>query len=304
MEISTERPAAAARAGLARSSGSRRRETLQCCYHLDYQDGVYPAGDLVQGTDGNFYGTAQRGGSPYDRGILFTVTPTGSLTVLHRFDPNDPTDGVNPYAGLVQAPAMAVFYGVTASGGVNNSGAIFKVTSSGDVTNLYSFSGTDGAEPYGALMQGSDGALYGTSRSGGASGFGTTLQDHDHRNLHEFTLLRCERRLASLRRIDSGERWRLLRTHQRRHGHARHSLPNDGDRSYIHRLRFRVERAVLPQWETGTDERRELLRNELPRGPVRPRHRVQTDGVGHVDRAALVRRQRWRQSHHRFGTGL
>ena len=141
----------------------------------DFGEGIYLAGDLIQGSDGDFYGTAQRGGGPNDKGSLFKITPSGSLTVLHRFDPNDPADGANPYAGLVQA-SDGCFYGVTVSGGLNNLGTIFKVTSTGDFTNLYSFSGADGAEPYGALVQGSDGALYGTTRIGGASGFGTTFK--------------------------------------------------------------------------------------------------------------------------------
>jgi uncharacterized repeat protein (TIGR03803 family) len=76
---------------------------------------------LVQGTDGNLYGSTIYGGANdacyTGCGTLFEITPAGTLTTLHNFDS---TDGANPYAGLIQA-TNGTFYGTTAQGGSYNS---------------------------------------------------------------------------------------------------------------------------------------------------------------------------------------
>jgi uncharacterized repeat protein (TIGR03803 family) len=61
------------------------------------------------------------------------------------------------------------FYGTTYSGGASNNGTVFRISPSGNFTNLYSFSGVDGYWPFGGLVQGSDGNFYGTTRYGGTS---------------------------------------------------------------------------------------------------------------------------------------
>src|SRR5205823_2001325 len=70
----------------------------------------------------------------------------------------------------------ANFYGTTAGGGLNDEGTIFQVTPSGVVTTLHSFSGTDGADPYGALTQGHDGSFYGITVDGGVENHGTIFR--------------------------------------------------------------------------------------------------------------------------------
>jgi uncharacterized repeat protein (TIGR03803 family) len=134
-------------------------------------DGSHPAAALVQGTDGNFYGTASDGGAntngscPSGCGTVFQITPSGVLTTLHSFDV---TDGNDPTAQLTQG-TDGNFYGTTFEGGANGDyGTVFKITSGGTLTTLHSFTGSDGDYPQAGLVQGTDGNLYGTTRSGGA----------------------------------------------------------------------------------------------------------------------------------------
>jgi uncharacterized repeat protein (TIGR03803 family) len=135
-------------------------------------DGRSPAAALIQGTDGNFYGTTQYGGAS-DIGTVFMITPAGVETVLHSFAG---TEGFSPWAALLQA-SDGNFYGTTQSGGTIGYGTAFKLTATGVITVLHSFTeGTDGGGPYGALIQGKDGNLYGTTRYGGTSGNGTVFK--------------------------------------------------------------------------------------------------------------------------------
>jgi uncharacterized repeat protein (TIGR03803 family) len=130
-----------------------------------------PYGVLVRGSDGNYYGTTYGDGTTTG-GIVFEVTPTGTFTTLHTFafcSQTPCTDGQNPTAGLIQASDGA-FYGTTTYGGTANRGTIFKITTTGTLTTLYSFCAsdcTDGAAPYGALVQDAEGNFYGTTNVGG-----------------------------------------------------------------------------------------------------------------------------------------
>jgi uncharacterized repeat protein (TIGR03803 family) len=137
-------------------------------------DGYLPYAGLVKGNDGNFYGTAFYGSNQAEDGTVFAITPTGVLTQLHSFDFFD--DGANPRAALISA-SDGNFYGTTSSGGAHFAGTIFRITPSGALTTLYSFTGgTDGAQPYAALMQGTDGNLYGTTYLGGTGSSGTVFK--------------------------------------------------------------------------------------------------------------------------------
>jgi uncharacterized repeat protein (TIGR03803 family) len=134
------------------------------------RDALTPNG-LLQGSDGNFYGTAQNAD-------VFKITPAGAESVLYTF-PGTGTDGGIPNGNLIQA-SDGNFYGTTSGGGTYNGGTVFRVTPSGAETVLYSFvnvSGSlDGNSPSGALMQGTDGNFYGTTTLGGAYGQGTVFQ--------------------------------------------------------------------------------------------------------------------------------
>jgi uncharacterized repeat protein (TIGR03803 family) len=127
-------------------------------------DGEGPRAAVVQGTNGDFYGTTSAGGTT-GSGTIFSITPSGTLTTLHSFDG---TDGYESFAGLVQG-TDGNFYGTASEGGANDKGTIFKITPSGVLTTLHSFAGTDGANPYAALVQGMNGDFYGTTGSGGVT---------------------------------------------------------------------------------------------------------------------------------------
>lgn len=130
-----------------------------------YTNGAYPR-SLIQGEHGDFYGTTAGGIQP---GTVFRMTPDGAVTTLATFG------GAYPVGPLIQ-DADGYLYGVTFSGGTNNSGTIFKISTNGVLTTLVSFAGTNGAQPDAGLIQGLDGYFYGTTRSGGTNNSGTIFR--------------------------------------------------------------------------------------------------------------------------------
>jgi uncharacterized repeat protein (TIGR03803 family) len=143
-----------------------RAQTFNTLASFNYTNGYMPwSTTLIQGTDGNFYGTTVQGGA-YGMGTVFRVTPTGDLTALYSFCAQTGCpDGREPNAGLVQG-ADENFYGTTGLGGANNDGTIFKITPEGQLTTLHVFNGTDGSAP-GSLIQASNGNFYGGTGAGG-----------------------------------------------------------------------------------------------------------------------------------------
>jgi uncharacterized repeat protein (TIGR03803 family) len=141
-------------------------------------DGHNPRGSLMQGHDGNFYGMTAAGGAN-GVGAIFKIAPDGTESILYFFGGNQQFDGFlfDGAPSLIQA-SDGNFYGMTDSGGVNGRGTVFKVTPGGVETVLYSFAGgsTDGAAPYGNLIQASDGNLYGVTSAGGASNNGAVFR--------------------------------------------------------------------------------------------------------------------------------
>jgi uncharacterized repeat protein (TIGR03803 family) len=139
------------------------------CSQSGCTDGSMPQAGLVQATNGNFYGTTSSGGAN-GFGTVFKISPSGTLTTLYTFCSGGCTDGLSPYAGLVQA-TDGNFYGTTSSSGARGYyGTVFKITPSGALTTLYTFDyGTDGASPFAGLVQATDGNFYGTTSLGGAN---------------------------------------------------------------------------------------------------------------------------------------
>jgi uncharacterized repeat protein (TIGR03803 family) len=141
------------------------------CSEKDCKDGADPYAGLIQGTDGNLYGTTEFGGtgscSDVDGcGTAFKISLSGALTTLHRFVRS--TDGAEPIAGLAQA-VNGDLYGTASVGGTNNDGTVFKVMPTGKFTVLHTFAGTDGETPWGTPILGTDGDLFGTTYEGGAN---------------------------------------------------------------------------------------------------------------------------------------
>src|SRR5271170_4526449 len=154
-------------------------QTFKTLFSFDVTDGSNPYAGLVQGTNGNLYGTTYFFGVN-GNGTAFEITPSGTLTTLYNFcSQSGCTDGADPYAGLVLA-TNGNFYGTTYVGGSAGDGTVFELTPKGTLTTLYSFcslSGcTDGANPSAGLVLATNGNFYGTTVRGGANGYGTVFE--------------------------------------------------------------------------------------------------------------------------------
>ncbi len=145
-------------------------QTLTVLHNFASADGSPSQGGIIQGSDGNFYGTSLNDGAD-GSGTVYKITPGGAFTVLHNFTRSG-GEGGNPYAPLMQA-SNGKFYGTTWDGGSFDHGTIFEVTSSGTFTTIYEFclsnpnTCPDGYNVEGALVEGSDGNLYGMTARGG-----------------------------------------------------------------------------------------------------------------------------------------
>ena len=142
-------------------------------------DGRSPS-SLIQGRDGNLYGTCQAGGANRT-GTVFQLTTNGVYTVLHTFGPfTGNQDGTTPMA-MVQDQSGAL-YGVCYLGGANGNGTVFKLDSQGVFTLLHTFgaynpsyNNADGSQPA-TLVLGRDGSLYGSCQDGGLHGNGVLFK--------------------------------------------------------------------------------------------------------------------------------
>jgi uncharacterized repeat protein (TIGR03803 family) len=147
-----------------------------------FSDDQATAISVIQGTDGNFYGTAS--GGTYDQGQVFRMTPSGELTTIYSFcsQPNCPDGNF-----LISGPTLGSdgnLYGVTYGGGSDvgysgGSGTVYKMTLEGEITTLYTFCTAlpcvDGQGPNG-ITQASNGDFYGTTIVGGKFNEGTVFQ--------------------------------------------------------------------------------------------------------------------------------
>jgi uncharacterized repeat protein (TIGR03803 family) len=133
---------------------------LTTLHAFNFTDGGYPKG-LIQGTDGNFYGTTTLGGTA-STGTVFKITAGGTLTTLYSFcSQTNCSDGAYPRAGLIQG-TDGDFYGTTSGwSGQSYVSTVFRITPAGTLTTLYRFCSqtncTDGLQPFAGLIQGTDG---------------------------------------------------------------------------------------------------------------------------------------------------
>jgi uncharacterized repeat protein (TIGR03803 family) len=142
------------------------------CSQANCTDGSapYPGAGLIRDVKGDLFGTTYVGGSG-DAGVVFELKPSGKEIVLYGFCSQAKcADGAYPAAGLLDG-GDGTFWGTTEQGGAHKRGTVFQLTSQGE-TVLYSFCTVakhcpDGAGPMAALIEDSQGNLYGTTSSGG-----------------------------------------------------------------------------------------------------------------------------------------
>jgi uncharacterized repeat protein (TIGR03803 family) len=136
-------------------------------------DGGTILSNVIQGSDGNFYGTAYGNLFTSGTGALFQITSSGTETTLYSFPGG--SGGGNPETGLIEG-SDGKYYGVSGDGSFND-GLAFSFTSSGTFTPLFTFDGLDGNTSFsGPLLQAGDGNYYGTTSTGGTNAFGEVFQ--------------------------------------------------------------------------------------------------------------------------------
>lgn len=138
--------------------------------------GAEPRGRLAADAAGTtLFGVCGRGGAD-DLGSVFKITTSGTFTSLKEFTgASGNTKGESPSGGLVRA-TDGNYYGVTESGGADDLGTVFKITSGGNLTTLADGSTANGGAFNGALFQAADGNLYGTAGSGGTEDLGAVFR--------------------------------------------------------------------------------------------------------------------------------
>jgi uncharacterized repeat protein (TIGR03803 family) len=142
----------------------------------DFNDANSLPGRIVEANDGHFYGVTHSGGI-YGAGTVFRMNAQGQLDTVVTFTA---TNGANPQSLVLGSDGC--LYGTAGSGGIDFNGdsggwgSVFKVTTNGEFTTLRFFSNTDGAWPYGRLLEVSNGVFYGTTYIGGRNDDGTAFQ--------------------------------------------------------------------------------------------------------------------------------
>ncbi len=162
---------------LASHPAQAATETILHNFTCAATDGCNPAAGVVLDSNGNLYGTTQSGGA-YGDGVVFKLSTSGTLTILHSFNPGafPYTDGSDPQAGVVFGPDGNL-YGTTYLGGTYGGGTVYRVTPSGTETVLYNFTGAaDGCGPNAGVVFDSEANLYGTATYCGAYGWGTAFE--------------------------------------------------------------------------------------------------------------------------------
>lgn len=157
-----------------------RSQSYKVIYAFTGQNNLSAGSVIARDSLGNLYGTSTESSQTCSGrfcGAIYKISPTGKETTLHEFSGSP--DGSSP-DGLLAVDKDGVIYGTTLYGGTSSypycggsaCGTLFKLTSSGAYSILHSFNAPpeDGIIPYSGVIQGPNGALYGTTYYGGTSG--------------------------------------------------------------------------------------------------------------------------------------
>ncbi|MBX2963124.1 MAG: T9SS type A sorting domain-containing protein [Cyclobacteriaceae bacterium] len=146
---------------------------------------------ILYGSDRHIYGMTSSGGTQ-SSGVIYRVnTNSDDFETIHEFA-NVVNGGAHPYTGLMEA-SDGKLYGTTTYGGQIGGGVIFKIDKNGTgFTVLKNLSMESGINPYGSLIEGSDGFLYGTTSGGGINNVGVIFKisksGNEFTKLHDFSL--------------------------------------------------------------------------------------------------------------------
>jgi uncharacterized repeat protein (TIGR03803 family) len=147
---------------------------------------------LMEGGDGNFYGTTFQGGD-FDLGTIFRISPSGDFRVLYNFcSLANCADGILPQSPPIQG-IDGNFYGVVIGGGSMQGGALYKLTPSGSysvVRNFCTYANglCNGAQPE-SIVQDASGNFFGVAEFAGAKGYGAVFEittTHQYKALRSF----------------------------------------------------------------------------------------------------------------------
>ena len=161
-------------------------------------NGEFPSGELIQGKNGNIYGTTSQGGIDWlvrnnltnqycgdGFGTVFKISPRTGLTTIAAFNGEN---GLGPTN--IRLTKDGNLYGITADGGATNAappdgtfswrpftgaGTVFKISPEDRLTTVVLFNGTNGQNPD-SLILGNDDNFYGTTAHGGANSLGTIFK--------------------------------------------------------------------------------------------------------------------------------
>ena len=138
-------------------------------------DGFHPIGPLTHAADGTLLGTTRDGGAN-GTGTVFSITPSGTYTLLHSMNLvlNTNTDGRGPNSGLLDGQD-GFFYGTAALGGSNDVGTVFKVKEDGTFSVVHTMTTDEGGGPFYGLALGTDGNFYGVN-NGSQAGYGNVFK--------------------------------------------------------------------------------------------------------------------------------
>jgi uncharacterized repeat protein (TIGR03803 family) len=165
--------------GIAYKIAPDGTETILHSFAGGANDGSNPVGGVIYDeSSGTLAGTTFNGGSTkvcgIGCGVAYALASDGALTVLHLFKSGS-KDGQNPVGGLSDDKNLDV-YGTTQYGGSANMGTVYKLSPSGHITVLYSFTGPDGDDPLSRPIRDGAGNLYGVTTAGGANNSGAVFE--------------------------------------------------------------------------------------------------------------------------------